>query len=399
VIFAQPRHSDPRFERRRVARPRAFVNAHGYRVEALDHRRMAIHRDEWLSLASHSIEPNIFFEPGFALPAAHFFVADPPLFVVVRRLVEGRMLMVGVCLISQRDMRLGRRTVRVWRHPYSALGMPLLDNRYFKGAFDAILDWLAHNRRSALLVPELGVDGPFARMLVARARRLGSRVSIFDLHERPVLHAGQEVELSANARRALVRNHSRLAEQGPTHFQLARDTEEFAEAIERFLTLESGGWKGRRGTALANDAAAAPFARSIVRALAETSACSIGSLEHNGHPIAMFILLGRASSVVCWKTAFDEGFGKYSPGLLLMAFLTESLLADPHFEFADSCTVIENMTVSRMWKSRIRVGDLMVAVSSRFIRFRVADAHERLRRSARHAAKAFLRATWDRRRG
>ena len=307
------------------------------------------------------------------------------------------MQLVGVCPISQRDLRSNRRTIRVWSHVYSALGTPLFDRRCFKGAFDAIIDWLAYNRRSALLVAEIGVEGPFARMLVARARRLRSRVSIFDLHERPVLHAGQDVELSANARRALVRNHSRLTDLGPTHFRLIRGSAELAEAIELFLTLESSGWKGRRGTALANDAAAI-FARSIVRTLAGSNACSIGSLEHNGRPIAMFVLLGLANHIVCWKTAFDEEFSKYSPGLLLLASLTESLLADPHFEFADSCTGIENATVSRMWKSRIRVGDLMVAVSPRFIGFRVADARERLRRSARQAAKAVFRAAWDRRR-
>lgn len=379
---------DPPQERRRAARAPVFVNAHGYHVELLDHRRIAIHRDEWLNLACRSIEPNIFFDPDFLLPAARFLSGDLPTFVVIRRVVDGRMKLVGLCPISERDMRSGRRMVRIWRHPYTALGVPLFDRRWFKGAFDAMLDWLAHAGRSALIFADLRIDHPFARMLLHRARRIGSRISTFDVHERPVLHTGGAAIRSTNTQRAIARNFSKLKKLGKIEFRAARSVEELIGAFLTFLSLEEQGWKGRRGTALAEEEGTARFALTAVHALAKRRSCYVWELRHCDQTIVTVVAFGQPDNLVCWKTAFDEKFARFSPGLLLMASVTDAWLTDPAFAFADSCAAGgANTTVARLWNDRVRIGDVLVAVSPRRYDFRIADAHERVRRSMRRAAK------------
>jgi hypothetical protein len=112
----------------------------------------------------------------------------------------------------------------------------------------------------------------------------------------------------------------------------------------------------------------------------------------------MVIAFGKLDNLVCWKTAFDETFARYSPGLLLLSSVTDAWLADPTFAFADSCAGPDNSTPDRLWTDRIRVGDLFVAVSPRSLGFRIVDARERIRRSLRRVAKAAYRAAVDRRR-
>ena len=46
-----------------------------------------------------------------------------------------------------------------------------------------------------------------------------------------------------------------------SHFDIARTPGEVAAAIETFLKLEASGWKGKRGTALAQDDGDAAFVR------------------------------------------------------------------------------------------------------------------------------------------
>ncbi len=399
MSLLRTKSSDTPLERRRTTRATAFVNAHGYRVEVLDHRQVAVHRDEWLSLAARSIEPNVFFDPDFMLPAARYLSGNSPRFVIVRRFVEGRLQIVGLCPINQKDIWSWRRTIRVWRHPYTALGTPLFDRRCFKGAFDAMLDWLAHSGRSALLVPDLRIDRPFARMVVGRARRIGSLVSTFDVHERPILQAGGgERRPSANTRKSIVRSRAKLDELGTTRFHATRSADEIADAILWFLSLEARGWKGSRGTALENDPKTKDFALNAANALAERGSCFLGSLEHRGKPIAMLIAFGEQDHLVCWKMTYDESFARYSPGLLLLASITDAWRAEPNFAFADSCTAPDNAMVLRLWKDRIRVGDLLVAVSPRQLAFRIANGHERVRRFVRRSAKTVYHAALGRRR-
>ncbi|TIX36755.1 MAG: GNAT family N-acetyltransferase, partial [Mesorhizobium sp.] len=61
----------------------------------------------------------------------------------------------------------------------------------------------------------------------------------------------------------------RLADLGRLEHVVARGPGNIRHAIERFLTLEAAGWKGRERTAMAIDRYRAAFAREAVHRLAE----------------------------------------------------------------------------------------------------------------------------------
>src|SRR3569833_1746474 len=74
--------------------------------------------DEWRDLASRAIEPNVFYEPAFALAAGPVFGTDTR--AVLVRTATGK-------LVGLFPGHPGRLMVAGWIHPYAPLGVPLVD--------------------------------------------------------------------------------------------------------------------------------------------------------------------------------------------------------------------------------------------------------------------------------
>ena len=117
-------------------------------------------------------------------------------------------------------------------------------------------------------------------------------------HHRAILDAAPVAETkaitsiaSARRRKELRRQRRRLSETGVRRYVSARAPAEIARATERFLALEHNGWKGARGTALLADPTLATFVRTMTRLMAHEGKCRIDSLEIDGRPVAMGIVI------------------------------------------------------------------------------------------------------------
>jgi len=379
-------------ERRRSHRKAPVLAPFGYRVEMLPSEAAARHADDWRDLAARAIETNPFYDPAFLLPALrHLPNGAGVRIVVARRNVDGVWRLVGLCpIVAPGGGRLAS-AARGWRDPLTALGAPLLDRRFYKGAFDALLHWLAQDypRAAALNLPMVRLDGDVARMLRGRSQRLGGPLRVFDAHERAVLLAGAPFAgtLSAKSRRNLSRLRRRLEEKGVIGVDVAVSPAATARAFEQFLALEAAGWKAGRG-ALAHEPRLAAFAREAMAAFSARGHARIFSLTLDGDPIAMGIVLTSGDAAAFWKTAYDETYAEFSPGVMLAAALTETLAADAAIVHVDSCAVSNHPMMDRIWKRRMRVGDAMIATRPWVtLGWRLTGAREQTARALRGWAK------------
>ena len=95
--------------------------------------------DEWRELAARALEPNVFYEPAFALAAAPVFGADAG--AVLVRSAAGRL--VGLFPGAHRaPPRRDASMLTGWTHPYAPLGVPLVDRDEPEAAIAALLDHL-----------------------------------------------------------------------------------------------------------------------------------------------------------------------------------------------------------------------------------------------------------------
>jgi CelD/BcsL family acetyltransferase involved in cellulose biosynthesis len=341
---------------------------------------------EWCALARRAAEPNIFYEPAFALAAAPALGLDAGA-VLVRSLEPRRLIGLFPCRIERRRYGVRLPLLAGWTHPYAPLGTPLVDRDAIDPAVSAFLDHVADDDAlpKLLLMSCLVEDGPVAAALdEALAQRGGRRIDV-GRHQRALLApAGErtgyvEAMLGDKRRKKLERQRRRLAEGGGVAFRYATVPADVRAALADFFALEASGWKGAAGTAAAQAPAIRQFMEAAVAGLAAQGQASVASLVHADRTIAADIVLRAGEGAWIWKVAYDEGFAHVSPGVLLALDATRTLLADPTLAWCDSCAGPDHPMIDRLWGERRTMVDWLMAVEPG-LGFAVACRLEPLRR-------------------
>jgi CelD/BcsL family acetyltransferase involved in cellulose biosynthesis len=341
---------------------------------------------EWRALARRAVEPNIFYEPAFALAAAPVLGLDAGV-VLVRSLEPRRLIGLFPCRVERRRYGVRLPLLAGWTHHYAPLGTPLVDREAIDPAVSAFLDHVADDDAlpKLLLMSCLVEDGPVAAALdEALAQRGGRRIDV-DRHQRALLApAGErvgyvEAMLGDKRRKKLERQRRRLAEGGGVAFRHATAPADVSTALADFFALEASGWKGSAGTAAAQAPAIRQFMEAAVAGLAAQGQASVASLVHADRTIAADIVLRAGEGAWIWKVAYDEGFAHASPGVLLALDATRTLLADPTLAWCDSCAGPDHPMIDRLWGERRTMVDRLMAVEPG-LGFAVACRLEPLRR-------------------
>jgi CelD/BcsL family acetyltransferase involved in cellulose biosynthesis len=345
---------------------------------------------EWRDLAARALEPNVFYHPDFALPAARAFGASVGALLVWSK-SSPRLIGLFPARIERRYGVMA--TLTGWTHPYAPFGVPLVDRDEADAAIAAFFDHVAAEPRLPKLVmlPLIARDGAFAAVLARVLTRRGGASEAYGAHARALLAPRDRPNyldhLAGKKVKELRRQRRRLEDTGAlTH--MAASGPAAAVALTDFMALEAAGWKGRAGGAARADAATESFMREAVTALAANGDARIDRLIHDGHPIAASITLRSGNSAWFWKIAYDEAFARGSPGVQLTLDLTRDLLADAALAQTDSCATADHPMIDHLWSERLALADLLIAPSTgSMAQFRVARHLETLRRALISSAK------------
>jgi len=348
-------------------------------------------QQDWQALSRRALEPNVFYDPAFALAAAPVF-GNPGAVLVWSK--GGRLIGFFPCRIER---RYGVTTVLTgWTHPYAPFGVPLVDRDEAEAAIAAFLDHVEANEKLPKLVmlPLVATDGAFAAALARVLLRHGGAMQAFGTHARALLaptaerRAYLDHALSAKKLKDLRRQRRRLQDKGLLKVTSACVADDIPRALADYLTLEAEGWKGRAGSAAAQHAGIRPFMQGALGALAAEGHARIDRLMQNGRPLAAAITLRSGSSAWFWKIAYDESVARSSPGVQVSLDVTELLLADPRIARADSCATADHPMIDHLWRERLALADLLIAPSAEALaQLRLSRHLETLRRALISAAK------------
>jgi CelD/BcsL family acetyltransferase involved in cellulose biosynthesis len=377
-----------------------------FSTEALSAAEMENCFAEWADLARRALEPNAFFEPGFALAAVKLFPArSQPRFVAVWAeggSLEPRRLM-ALYPIAPPGRMFGDRFVRLWLHKQAALATPLVDRRNAAPALAALFGWLERHMPKApgIVFQKIARSGPTFEALLAAAQSCGRQTEILDQYARAAFFHGEDADEAferASSRKALKELHRRrrrLEGLGRVeHLRLAKP-EDVRQAVEDFLALEASGWKRGRGALLSQPLLAA-FFRAATCALAGEGKCQIHSLTLDGRPLAMGVVIESGGRAFFWKIAFDEDYRSQAPGVELVHELTKAQTARADLDMTDSCAIANHPMIDRVWPGRIGVCDLAIELQAgrapAFSRAcRAEAARRRIRALVKEAIVRFLR--------
>jgi CelD/BcsL family acetyltransferase involved in cellulose biosynthesis len=364
----------------------------GARVEVVAPARAAAYDGAWRDLSARALEANVFAEPDFILAAlSHFARVDRLRLLLVWR-DESEEQLIGATVLEFPRIAVGFGVARIWRSDQAGLAAILLDREAAEPALAAVLDWLAaaRPRTIGLMLPSADASGPTVAALQALGLRRGAQSHHFGQATRAILIAagklarGFEGALPKKRLKEWARQIRRLKERGEIGFRTASDE----AAIEKFLALEARGWKGAQHTALGADAGLAAFTRSMLAGLARRDRLAIHLLELGGEALAIGVVLRAGDRAFYWKTAYDEAYAEYSPGLQLTLELSRLQQRDPGIAATDSCAIEGHPMIDRLWTARLTLVDCVIALRPGPARgLGVWLAAEMARRRLREAAK------------
>jgi CelD/BcsL family acetyltransferase involved in cellulose biosynthesis len=384
---------------------RASVNdAAAARVHATSARPQSltpldeIDADAWRALAARAAEPNGYYLPDWELAVN----ASVPGRTGASALAawHGEMLTGLLPVVSMRQAYRIPLPALVSAHPYGTLCSPPLDHAMAVDAAATLMQAARQSGARALVLREVALDGAAMKTFNTVLRGEGLRRRVLQWHLRASLDATVDADvllhdaLGAKKLKELRRQRHRLAEHGAATFEVARSPQEVATALETFLTLEAGGWKGARGTALAQIEGDAAFIRRATATLAATGNCEIVILRAGETPVACGIVLRHQSRAFFFKLGVDERFAKFSPGVQLTLDLTRHLCADPAITSADSTASPDHPMINPIWRGRFAIGDVLIPLATHdpvVTAIHAALVARNLAREAARAAVHFIR--------
>lgn len=348
----------------------------------------------WRDLFSRALEPNAFYHPAWARAASQhsreaagakaLLVWDP----------NNRSRLIGLMPVvwSWQALGLPLPLLVAWQ-PYTRLTTPLLDAEHAYEAASGLIDAARDAGAIAILHGDHAPDGPAAKMLhdALAARGISPRVT--RVRDRARLDATADADamlhdaLGAKKLKELRRQRNRLEDGGEVKFTIASSPAAVSAALDKFLAIEASGWKGARGTALADDAGDIAFMRASTAALAADGLCEIVTLSSGDAPVASGIVLRHASHAYFFKIAYDEALAKSSPGVQLTLDLTRHLCGDAAITEVDSTANAYHPMIDKIWRGRLAIATAILPLRPHdpfvgAIQFLV-HARERLRRDAR----------------
>ena len=124
------------------------------------------------------------------------------------------------------------------------------------------------------------------------------------------------VHTKPHFRKKVRRRWRKLNAVGP--LVLRRVDQDDPEALQTFYEIERSGWKGSANTAIACRPDTRQFYDEIAREAARFGYLSMYFLESSGRPVAAQLGFTYRGRYLLAKGAYNEGYGKYGPGHLLV---------------------------------------------------------------------------------
>lgn len=345
----------------------------------------------WERLVANAAEPNPFFEPWFLLPSLRQWAARRQV-VVKAWYCDGELC--GLLPIRRSADYYSHAMTHAtgWLHANAFCGVPLIAAGHEDAFWRALLAHFDRNPRRALFLhlPKLAVAGPVHSAL-DRVIGASDRAHYIVAEECRALLTGNasaaeylETAMSPKKRKELRRQHNRLAEEGALSFERFDSAESLTTWTDEFLALEAAGWKGAAGSALASAPETAAFFTQALAGAAQARRLERLALRLDGRAIAMLVNLMTAPGAYSFKTAFDEDYARFSPGMLLQ-LENLTLLERPDIQWADSCAVEGHPMIERLWRDKRRMVSRNIAIGGPLRRalFRLLMAYETRTRSTR----------------
>jgi CelD/BcsL family acetyltransferase involved in cellulose biosynthesis len=329
-------------------------------------------RARWAALAQDAAEANAFYAPDM-LGAALDHLAGASAVRMVEALEGGELIGLLPVTAMTRHGRLPIACTGNWMHDHCFFGAPLIRRGREKAAWASLLAQLDEAAWAGGFLYLQGLDAAGANAVALEALCVEQRRGRREVHryDRAMLRSELgaerywETQVRAKKRKEIRRLQKRLAELGTVEQCKLEHRADLPGWCAEFLALESSGWKGREGTALACRASDAAFFRAACAAAFDAGRLHFLRIDLDGRPIAMLANFRHGEGAFSFKIAFDEEMGRYSPGVLIELMNLHAVQGDPAIAWMDSCAAADHPMIDSLWAERRTIVQYRVALHGR----------------------------------
>jgi hypothetical protein len=324
---------------------------------------LAQYEEAWCRLSSRAIAPNAFYEPWVILPASQYLAGAGALFFLLifgPPDAAGEKPLWGFFPLEVQSRCLGVpvKTLAFWQHRYCFLATPLIELAHTREVLDTFWRWFERNPLGCRILDTnyLLAEGAFHEIWADFATRRTALVlndyprAFLDPRRGGIPYSSMGV--SKKHMDEYIRQERRLRELGALEYRQVTSSAEVDSWIADFLHLEAAGWKGEHGDAIAKQSADISYLRAVTREGFARGRVMLLSLNLIGKPIAMKYNLLSQDGGFAFKIAFDEHYGKYSPGVLLEFDNIRRVCGNPSIQWMDSCALARHPMLNRLWNER-----------------------------------------------
>ncbi|HEY4343589.1 MAG TPA: GNAT family N-acetyltransferase [Parvibaculum sp.] len=323
-------------------------------------------------LAANATDSNPLFEAAtLAAALTHLQVGSPATVALIWSQEDGKRVLIGAFPYQARRFYLGLPLCvwSIWMHIHSFLATPLVRAGFEHEAIRRFMGFADSSGAPLMRFPLFQSDGAFgqalADVLAERARPFAET----GCHERAFLKSDLDGEayLAAHMRKKKRKEYNRLwnrlAETGELKFETPGAELDLNRWLESFFELERSGWKGKRGTALAERPNERAFFEAMCREAQRAGKFHAAEIAVDGKPLAMLASFVAGGGAYSFKIAYDENFARYSPGALLMMKAIGAFHDDPRIGWVDSCAIPNHPMIDHIWAERRAMREVNVATA------------------------------------
>ncbi len=164
-----------------------------------------------------------------------------------------------------------------------------------------------------------------------------------------------------------------------TRLSVVTATTDIVAAVQRYAAVESRGWKGREGTALALGSGQTAFYTDCLARFASAGGARVYELYLDDRLAASRLCVERGGILVILKTTYDEELAEFSPGKVLLYEMLEQCFADTGVRVVEFYTKADPDRL--LWASETREIHDVTVYRGAFVRWAAGLARALKRRA------------------
>ena len=337
-----------------------------WQCEALTAQLCAQMHDEWVQLAKAASEPNIFQFPSYLAHSLRLLADQAALLIAIRE----NGLLIGTVIV-RRDYGYAKLPVLYWNsalHYEQFLGTPLVRKGHENGFATGLCEWLDDAPRDCafLKLSMIGADGPITKAIARHCDHDQRQLFAANRFARAAIarvgHASANPEdlIGTNRRKSIRKARKKLSQQGEVSIERLNEPAQLEDWTAHFLALENTGWKREKESSILSCEHETALYKAIIGEAFETGNLHFSRLCLDGRPIAYTLDIAAPPIAYCLKSAIDQDFRKFSPGVLMEFETLKHYLAKQDTTFVDSCSAPDNAMLNDLWPDQKAIFDLVI---------------------------------------